>query len=134
MIVRYLWGCFKSLAVLGVVLQLTACSLDSDVGASVTGAGTGARTGTGTGTASLSWIAPSEREDETGLSMAEIGGYRIYYGTKEGSYPNQVNIADGSEVQGTIVALPGTYYVVVTAYDVDGRESAFSSPALKIQI
>jgi len=119
MIVRYLWGCFKSLAVLGVVLQFTACSLES---------------GVATGTVSLSWNAPSEREDESGLTMAEIGGYRIYYGTQEGSYPNQVNIADGYEMQGTIVAPSGTYYVVVTAYDVDGRESAFSSPALKIQI
>lgn len=120
---------FKSLAILSVVLQITACSLDENSGAAGGGGGGG-----GGVAVSVSWTAPAQREDGSPLSMSEIAGYRIYYGTKEGSYPDRVDIDDGSEMQGLVNAKPGVYYVVVTAYDVDGRESAFSSPPLKIEI
>ena len=76
----------------------------------------------------LSWVAPIEREDGMPISMAEIAGYRVYYGTAIGNYTNQVEVADRSNMQVTLRNLdPGTYYFVVTAYDTDGRESGFSS-------
>ena len=75
----------------------------------------------------LAWVAPVEREDGTPISMAEIAGYRVYYGTAQGSYPNQVDIADKNTMQTTLSDLEtGTYYIVVTTYDMDGRESTFS--------
>jgi hypothetical protein len=125
-IIRHFMGFgFKRLAVMCVVLQLTACSLDSNEGAGA---------GTGIAIASVSWIPPTEREDGEGLSMAEIAGYRIYYGTSEGSYPNQVDISDSTVQQATVTITSGIHFFVMTTYDVDGRESDFSSPALKIQI
>ena len=75
----------------------------------------------------LSWVPPVEREDGTPISMAEIAGYRVYYGTAQGSYPNKVDIADRDTMQTTLGDLEtGTYYIVVTTYDMDDRESTFS--------
>ena len=80
----------------------------------------------------LSWVAPTEREDGTAISMAEIAGYRVYYGTSEGDYPNQVVVADRTTMQATLRNLEtGTYYIVVTTYDTDGRESAYSEVAVR---
>jgi VCBS repeat-containing protein len=79
------------------------------------------------GDISLSWVAPVEREDGTPISMSEIAGYRVYYGTSQGNYTKQVEIAGSSTMQATLSNLAsGTYYIVVTTYDVDGRESAHS--------
>ena len=75
----------------------------------------------------LSWIAPVEREDGTPISMSEIAGYRVYYGTSQGNYSNQVEVAGSATMQVTLSNLvAGTYYIVVTTYDNDGRESDFS--------
>ena len=80
------------------------------------------------GDINLSWVAPVEREDGTPIMMSEIGGYRIYYGTTPGSYPDHVDVTDGSTMTATLIGLAsGTYYIVVTTYDVNGRESAHSS-------
>jgi VCBS repeat-containing protein len=81
----------------------------------------------GSGDINVSWIAPTEREDGTSISMSEIAGYRVYYGTAEGDYTDQVEVAGGSTMQVTLPNLvSGTYYIVVTTYDTDGRESAYS--------
>ena len=42
----------------------------------------------------LSWTAPVAREDESPISMAEIAGYRIYYGTETGNYKQTIKIDD----------------------------------------
>lgn len=42
----------------------------------------------------LTWTAPVEREDGTPISMAEIGGYNIYYGPNSGDYIDSTNIPD----------------------------------------
>ena len=82
--------------------------------------------------ATLAWVAPVARADASPLSLAEIGGYRVYYGTIEGDYPNRIDIADGSADQVTLTELPpGTYYFVVTTYDMAGRESEYSSEVVK---
>lgn len=75
----------------------------------------------------LAWTAPVARADGSPLSLAEIGGYRVYYGTTEGDYPNRLDVNDGSAVEVILNDLPsGSYYFVVTTYDVTGRESEFS--------
>ena len=79
----------------------------------------------------LSWIAPSEREDGSGLSLSEIAGYHIYYGTESGNYQSKIDVNDGSAVDAQISGIPrGTYYIALTTIDVDGRESAYSAEVI----
>lgn len=86
-----------------------------------------------TGSFSLSWTAPTTRADGKPLSLANIDGYRIYYGTSRGSYPNQVNITNGAATGKTVWNLaPGKkYYLVMTTYDYAGRESVPSPEVAK---
>ena len=80
----------------------------------------------------IAWTAPVARADGSPLSLAEIGGYRVYYGSTEGDYPNRLDVNDGSAVEVTLNNLPlGRYYFVVTTYDVTGRESEFSSVLMR---
>jgi len=80
-----------------------------------------------TGSITLTWNAPVARADGTPLSLADIDGYRIHYGNTAGSYPNHIDLADGTAQSVVLTDLPlGTYYLVMTTYDVDGRESSFS--------
>jgi len=75
----------------------------------------------------LSWIAPAAREDNSALSLAAIAGYKIYYGTTQGQYPNSTIINDGSATGHTFNNFSSaTYYFVVTTIDTDGRESQYS--------
>lgn len=114
----------KSFFALLISLLLTACSTQENFGDSTMGIGVGGATTQGV---ALSWVAPAEREDGTPISMAEIAGYRVYYGTSEGVYTNEVDITDSNTMQTALSNLAsGTYYIVVTTYDMDGRESAFS--------
>jgi len=76
----------------------------------------------------ISWNAPSEREDNTSLSLSEIVGYKIYYGTSQGQYPNNVTVNDGSTISYIFQNFNSdTYYFVLTTLDSDGRESQFST-------
>jgi NedA-like, galactose-binding domain/Putative Ig domain len=85
-----------------------------------------------TGSLALQWTAPVTRADGTPLSLADIDGYRIYYGDSVGNYPNRLEVPDGTAQSATITDIPvGTYYIVMTTYDVDGRESAYSSMVAK---
>ena len=94
----------------------------------------GSNTLTTTAGLTIKWAPPTEREDGTPLDMAEISGYRIYYGTTTGDYPNQVDINDSTVVETVIEDIPsGTYFVVATTIDIDGRESVYSTE-FQIQI
>ena len=85
-----------------------------------------------TGTLTLSWAAPTKRADGTPLSLADINGYRIHYGTSANDYTSHVDLADGTAQQVTLTDLPlGTYYLVMTTYDVVGLESGYSSAVTK---
>lgn len=113
----------KYLFALILIFPLFACS----------GAGTEASNPFAIGSTShnvlaINWVAPSEREDGTGLALSEIAGYRIYYGTVPGVYQSQIDINDQTVDQAQIVDIPlGTYYVVMTTIDAEGRESGYSS-------
>ncbi len=75
----------------------------------------------------LSWVAPAEREDNSALSLSAIAGYKVYYGTTQGQYPNSVTINDGTAIAYTFTGLPaGTYYFTATTIDTEGRESQHS--------
>jgi hypothetical protein len=86
-----------------------------------------------TGSVSLSWTAPVARADGTALSLSEIAGYRVYYGTSAGNYSDSVDVNSVSSTSVTITSLPvGTYYMVATTRDSDGRESAYSQEVTKV--
>lgn len=123
----------KALVTAIVALQLVACgggSGDGESTAPVTTSGDESITPEtiNTGSVSLTWIAPVARADGTPISLADIGGFYIYYGKSEDSYPNRVDLEDGAAQAMTLNDIPvGTYYMVMTTYDVDGRESGYSS-------
>ncbi len=115
----------------------TAATADiiSDPGTDpATGKDTGTATDTGTDKNSttadiyLSWAAPVEREDNAPISLSEIAGFKVYFGTVQGQYTNNIVINDGSAVGHTLTSLPvgDTYYFVLTTLDTEGRESQFS--------
>ena len=122
LIVYRLHGCTSLTRVFGSILmmaQLAAC-------------GGGSTGQVETGSASISWTAPVARADGSPLSLAEIEGYRVYYGESEGDYPNRIDVSDGTAVELTLSELPpGTHYFVMTTYDNAGRESVFSPVIIK---
>lgn len=85
------------------------------------------------GTIALNWIAPVARSDDSPLLMSEIAGFIIYYGNSSGNYANMVTVNDSYRTSTTINGLPaGTYYLVMTTRDTEGRESTYSSEISKV--
>ena len=148
-------GIVKTLIAVTVALQLVACGggggggsssgannsaqssnvkgSSADAGATVSSSSTSATTpssqpsASATGTLTLKWVAPVARADGTPLSLSDIDGYRIYYGNSAGNYPYSVSVSDATTQQVIVKNLAsGIYYVVMTTYDVDGRESGYS--------
>ena len=79
-----------------------------------------------TGTASLSWLPPTENTD--GSPLTNLQGYKIYYGTTPGVYPNVITI-DNPGISSYVVenlSENNTYYFVLTAYNTNGVESSYS--------
>ena len=76
----------------------------------------------------LNWTAPVAREDESSIAMSEISSYRIYFGTETGNYSQSIEVNDAYIDAITLDELntAGTYYIVMTTIDTDGRESAYS--------
>ena len=75
----------------------------------------------------VSWTAPVQREDGSPIPLAEIAGYRVYYGRSHGDYTRVVQVEGSATTNITLDGLAsGTYYFVVTAVDQHGRESLFS--------
>jgi hypothetical protein len=144
-------GIFKALFAVILAVQLVACGGgggDTSSGASsgsvsasgitpvssTTSANNTSNTATakGASTLTLSWVAPVTRADGTPLSLAEIDGFNIYFGDSHGNYPNHVNVNDGSAQTITLENVPvGTYYIVMTTYDVNGIESRYSAVVKK---
>jgi hypothetical protein len=83
---------------------------------------------TATGSALLSWTPPTTNTDGSPLTLT---GYRVYWGTQQGSYPNSANV--GPNVANHMVEqlTPATWYFVVTALSATG-ESAYSNFASKV--
>jgi len=142
---RHRVALFHLLQVVGLSIVLSACgggssgvaataftpSASSTSSTSSTTSG-GSPTGTTTGTMSLQWTAPVTRTDGTPLSLSEIAGYRVHYGTAPGSYPHHVDITDGSLQSATLTGMPvGTYYVAMSTYDSNGLESSYSASVVK---
>lgn len=114
------------------VTQLVACGGGGGGSASVGGSTPGGTGTTQTSSLSLSWVAPVARTDGTPISLADIEGYKVYYGTSAGSYTGVADITDGSQTSVTITGITsGTYHVAMTTYDTNGLESPYSAEVIK---
>jgi hypothetical protein len=82
------------------------------------------------GSATLSWTAPTQNTDGSGLS--DLAGFNIYWGTVVGSYPNKITI-NNSSISTYVVEnlVPGTYRFVATSFAETGMESDYSGVAVK---
>ena len=88
-------------------------------------------TGPGVSSVALNWAAPTQNED--GSQLTDLAGYKIYWGTTPGCYPNSVTINDPNTTAYVVDNLsPGTYEFVATAFNTSNVESGYSSPATKV--
>ena len=112
-----------------VVPQLVACG---GGGGSGSEGGSSSATSADTDSITLAWTAPVSREDGAPMSLAEIGGFRIYYGKSVAGYRKAADITDGTATTATMTDVPaGNYFIVMTTYDTEGRDSRFSSEVSK---
>ncbi len=83
-----------------------------------------------TGSATLSWQPPTQNTD--GSALINLAGFKVYWGTSQGVYPNSVTLNNpglASYVVGNLV--PGTYFFAVTSFNTAGSESSRSNSASK---
>lgn len=118
---------FAGYFVLIICVGLAGCG-----GGGSDGNGSGTVTGVGAtgaaGTATLSWVAPSTRVDNTPLPMSEIGGYKVYMGGSVETLVLHAEINDPYQMEFVVDNLDaGAYFFAVTTYNQDGAESDFSS-------
>ncbi len=84
------------------------------------------------GSVSLSWVAPTSRSDGTPISVSELSGYTVHYGSAPGSYTSSIGVEDPFTTSLTVTDLPeGTYYFVLTAEDTNGQQSDYSGVVTK---
>ena len=83
------------------------------------------------GSVTLTWSAPTHNED--GTDLIDLDGYKLYWGTTPGVYPNSVTI-DNETVTTYVVddLAPGTYMFVATSFNTSGVESRYSGMATKV--
>jgi len=85
---------------------------------------------TGTLSTTLSWTAPTE--NASGSQITDLAGYKLYWGTGSGVYPNSVTINNPSISTYVVDNLaPGRYEFVATSFNSSGEESGYSNPAWK---
>jgi hypothetical protein len=84
----------------------------------------------GTGSVTLSWTAPTTRED--GTPLTDLAGFRIQYGRMSGIYDYEIRIDNPGVLTYVVEGLqPGTWYFVLSAFDSSGIESNFSNEVEK---
>lgn len=84
-----------------------------------------------TGSITLSWEAPTTRED--GSPLTDLSGYRIRYGRMSEIYDYEIEIDNPGVVTYVVENLrPGKWYFAASAYDSSGLESDLSNEAAKV--
>jgi len=85
----------------------------------------------GNGTATVSWIAPTEREDGTPLN--NLAGFKVFYGQSQTQLSEVVVLNNPGLATYVVDSLQeqSTWYFAMSAFDGDGRESARSAVASK---
>jgi hypothetical protein len=80
----------------------------------------------------VSWGAPDTREDGTSLNTREIAGYKVYMGVDDHNMELVAEVFDAQAFSTDITQISeGIYFISVTAFDINGLESALSD-ALRI--
>jgi len=80
------------------------------------------------GAATLSWTAPTENAD--GSPLTDMDGYKVYYGTTAGVYPNSITISNPGITSYMVENLSsGTWYFVIAAFNQSGGQSGLSNVA-----
>jgi hypothetical protein len=83
-----------------------------------------------TGSVTVSWVRPTQNTD--GSPLADVAGYKLYYGTSRNYLQRVIDIKDPSATSYTMKNLPPyTYYFAITAYNSRGVESKRSNIASK---
>jgi hypothetical protein len=85
---------------------------------------------TASGSVTLIWQPPTQNED--GAALTNLAGFKVYWGTSLGAYPNSVTLNNpglASYVVDNLV--PGTYFFVMTSVNSAGTESQRSNAASK---
>lgn len=77
-------------------------------------------------TDTLNWSLPTEREDNTPITVDEIAGVKIYYGDDCKNLTDETALIAPPDTSITLEASLKSRCYVATAIDTDGRESAFS--------
>lgn len=84
-----------------------------------------------TGQATLSWTPPTKNSD--GTTLTDLRGFKVYWGSAVGSYPNVVTLSNAGLNSYVVSNLtPGTKYFVVTAFNAANAESVASNVASKL--
>ncbi len=82
------------------------------------------------GSATVSWQPPTTNTD--GSPLTNLAGYKIYWGTTAGAYPNSVAVNNPGVTAYVVENLtPNTYYFAVKAFTSGGVESALSNSGSK---
>ncbi len=115
-------------------LTISACGGGSSTGS--TGSAIANNIGVGgaaTGTATVFWTAPISTESGAALSISQLGGYQINYGTSPTNLAYSVNVPDPYATQYVMAGLHAntTYYFAVTAYDSQNVVGAMSAVVSK---
>ena len=77
--------------------------------------------------ATINWTAPTQRQD--GSTLANLAGYKIYYGRASDSLAQVVTISNPGLLTAVIDNLTtGTWYFAVKSFDAAGVESNLSNP------
>jgi len=111
-----------------LIMALTGCGSGGGGTSGVTSTGGGTTGGTFT---AMSWNAPTKNTD--GSLLTDLAGYKVYYGTSSGHYTGSIKVIGKNSTSISAATLtssvpaPGTYYIVVTAYDTSGIESDYSN-------
>lgn len=80
----------------------------------------------------LSWTAPLTRENGESLSMGEIAGFEVVYGTNPDNLDQSVAIGDASVDELLVDELTaGTWYFAMRTLDTDGNRSRLSEIVYK---
>jgi hypothetical protein len=76
--------------------------------------------------ATLTWQPPASNMD--GTPLTDLGSFKVYWGTTQGTYPYSTQIANVAARTHTVTGLAtGTWYFVVTALNSQGVESPRSN-------
>jgi hypothetical protein len=73
----------------------------------------------------VEWTAPTRNTD--GSPLTDLAGFRIYYGTERDRPFNVLELSDPAQTRHTFNLTSGTYFIEMTAFDLNGNESAPSN-------